>query len=63
MSEQKQPYTEKCPQCQGEIELLYTWGVWCCDTCKIKITQTREEGVAKIEPLMVFRVDPMESGR
>jgi ribosomal protein L37AE/L43A len=61
--EPKPPYSETCPQCKGEITLLYTWGVWSCDTCKIKISQTKEEGIAKIEPLAVFRIDPMERSK
>jgi ribosomal protein L37AE/L43A len=63
MPEQNSAYTEVCPRCQGEIKILYSWGVWSCSDCKIKITQTREEGIAKIEPLAVFCIDPLERPR
>jgi len=53
-------YTEICPQCKGEIKILYSWGVWSCSTCKIKITQSREGGITRIEPLAIFRIDPLE---
>lgn len=56
-----QSFTEVCPQCQGEIKLLYKHGVWSCSTCKIKIAQTREEGITRIEPLMTFSISPLET--
>ena len=62
MNEQRQPYTEICPQCKGEIKILYSWGVWCCSVCKIKIHQRKMEGILKIEPLAFFRIDPLERG-
>jgi ribosomal protein L37AE/L43A len=54
------PYTEVCPQCGGEIEILYSWGVWSCSKCRIKIHQKRGQGIIKIEPLASFRIDPLE---
>ena|ERR1041385_1798580 len=51
-----QPYSDVCPQCKGEIRVLYSWGIWACSTCKIKISQTKERGITKIEPLAVFRI-------
>lgn len=55
-------YTETCPRCQGEIKVLYAArGVWSCSKCKIKITQSREEGIKKIEPLMTFSVPEWSS--
>lgn len=56
MNIENSAYTETCPRCQGEIKVLYDWGVWSCSKCKIKITQSREEGITKIEPLMTFSV-------
>ena len=61
-TEPKQPYTEICPQCKGEITILYSWGVWCCSVCKIKIHQRKAEGILKIEPLASFWIDPRERG-
>ena len=55
-----QTFTEVCPQCQGEIKVLYTWGVWSCSVCKIKIAQTREGGITRIEPVMSFSISPLE---
>jgi ribosomal protein L37AE/L43A len=60
MSEQTPAYTEVCPRCQGEIKILYSWGVWSCAHCKIKITQSKEAGITKVEPLMVFGISPLE---
>jgi ribosomal protein L37AE/L43A len=55
-----QPFTEVCPQCRGEIKLLYKHSVWSCSACSIKIAQTREGGITRIEPLMTFSVSPLE---
>lgn len=57
------PYSSVCPQCKGPIELLYSWGVWCCSACKIKIAQSREEGITRIEPLAVFGISPLERSK
>lgn len=55
-----QPYTEVCPQCSGPIKVLYKHGIWCCSACSIKIAQTREAGITRIEPMLSFRIDPLE---
>lgn len=58
-----EPFTEVCPQCKGPIKILYNWGVWCCSACKIKIAQTREQGITRIEPLLKFGISPLEMPR
>jgi ribosomal protein L37AE/L43A len=58
-----QPYTEICPQCKGPIKVLYTWGVWACPKCNIKIAQTREEGITRIEPMLKFGISPLERSK
>ena len=55
-----EPFTEACPECKGNLAMLYKHGVWSCSSCKIKIRQSREEGIVSIEPLMTFSVSPLE---
>lgn len=58
-----QPFTEVCPECKGPIKLLYKHGVWGCSACKIKIAQTREGGISRIEPMLTFSIDPLERSK